>query len=330
MANLRDIKKRISSVTSTQQITRTMEMVATAKIRRATDRIVAATPYATAMAEVLKSVADRTAKPRNPLLLTHPTLSKVIVIVIASDRGMAGGFNSLVLRSADRFITQMQDYDISCDIVACGRKADAYFKYRKLPVALTLRGNSADPSIADAGLIASYVIDSYTKDQTDQVIMFYNHAKNVADQVLRLEQVLPITQLGIDQETDVDWNKIFADESANTAAHGTGEKISEAKNHARLAQVQATIEENPYEYAPSATAVLDVLLPDYVKTRIYHALLDSAAGEQGARRKAMKSATDNANEMISTLLRMYNRARQGAITTEITEIVGGAAALEDE
>jgi F-type H+-transporting ATPase subunit gamma len=328
VTNLRDIKKRINSVTSTQQITRTMEMVATAKIKRATDRIVAATPYATAMAGVLVSLVNRTKNAKNPLMLKHQTLDKVIVIVIASDRGMAGGFNSSVLRAADHYISQMETYDIACDVIACGRKAIAYFKYRQIPVVLSLLASSADPTITDANRISAYVIDSYTAGQSDQVILFYNHAKNVADQTLRLEQVLPITDLSSDQDADVDWEAVYVDESAKTAAAGTSAKISEAQERTHLTSGNGEVGEDYYEYMPTPRAVLDVLLPDYVRTRIYHALLDSAAGEQGARRKAMKSATDNANEMIATLMRMYNRARQTAITTEIAEIVGGAAALE--
>jgi len=306
-----------------------MEMVATAKIRRATDRIVASTPYASAMAEVLHSVAEHTVRPKNPLLKRYNSLDRIIVIVIASDRGMAGGFNSTVLHSAENFLWSMASHGIFCEIIACGRKADAYFKYRNMKTVMTLNGSSADPTIMDAQRIASYCIDSYTKGTIQQVILFYNHAKNVADQVLHLEQVLPIIHLDFAEEADVQWNEPYEEESAKTAATGVSEALEAASESSRL-QHSSIIENNPYEFDPSPAVVLDTLLPDYVKIRIYHALLDSAAGEQGARRKAMKSATDNADEMISTLMRMYNSARQRAITTEITEIVGGAAALEDE
>ena len=330
MANLRDIKRRINSVTSTQQITHTMEMVATAKIRRATDRIVASTPYASAMAEVLHSVARHTKDPKNPLLKRYDSLDRIVVIVVASDRGMAGGFNSSVLHSAENFLWSMASHGVFCEIIACGRKADAYFKYRNMKTVMTLNGSSADPTIVDAQRIASYCIDRYVNDKIQQVILFYNHAKNVADQVLHLEQVLPIIHLDFAEEPDVEWNEPYDDESAKTASFGVSEALQTATESSQLQHNTSLLDNNPYEFDPSAAAVLDTLLPDYVKIRIYHALLDSAAGEQGARRKAMKSATDNADEMIATLMRMYNRARQSAITTEITEIVGGAAALEDE
>jgi len=328
VANLRDIKRRINSVVSIQQITRTMEMVATAKIRRATERIVAATPYASAMAEVLQSVARQTKNPKNPLLLRHAEIKRIIVVVIASDRGMAGGFNSAILRTAENFIMEMHERGVECEIIACGSKTNSYFRERNTPTALNLRGNSADPTIVDAQRIASYVIDSYTNKTCDQVVMFYNHARNVADQELRLEQILPITSLDTGFQFGEEWDSMFYDEGAKAIASRAMEKQAAVSGQARMVYDEDEIRMN-YEYEPSAAVVLNALLPDYVKTRIYHALLDSAAGEQGARRKAMKAATDNANEMIETLMRQYNRARQSAITTEITEIVGGAAALED-
>jgi len=369
VANLRDIQRRINSVVSTQQITRTMEMVATAKIKRATDRIVAATPYSAAMVEVLQSVARRTRKPDNPLLTPHQSVNKIIVIVIASDRGMAGGFNSSVLRTAENFIAGMGERGIACELVTCGSKANNYFRPRETPIVLNMNAASSDPTIVDAQRIASFVIKSYTGGNCDQVVMFYNHARNVADQELRLEQVLPITSLDKDFEYGEQWEAMLHNEAEEIAAlhasnttssirsssdtvaprHDSGDGDGQAQETSVVVKVavgdtrermnealenakNVVQEENilNYEFVPSATAVLSMLLPDYVKTRIYHALLDSAAGEQGARRKAMKSATDNATEMINTLMRIYNRVRQSAITTEITEIVGGATALEDE
>ncbi|MCL2151007.1 MAG: ATP synthase F1 subunit gamma, partial [Coriobacteriia bacterium] len=287
-----------------------------------------ATPYASAMANVLRSVARRTKKPKNPLLKTHAEIKKVIVIVVASDRGMAGGFNTTVLRAAESFINEMVEKGLDYEIVACGKKTEAYFNFKDLPMGLIIEGRSNHPTIIDAQRISSYVIDEYTAMSADQVVIFYNHALNVADQVLRTEQVLPITQLETDLEADVDWGKAMSDASARVAAAGTGERYSAAQAVARLSEDEAD-PLNYYEYDPSPAAVLDELLPAYVKTRIYHALMDSAAGEQGARRKAMKSATDSADDMINVLVRNYNRARQSAITTEIAEIVGGAAVLED-
>jgi F-type H+-transporting ATPase subunit gamma len=329
MANLRDIKKRITSVESTKQITRTMEMVATAKIRRATERIVAATPYATAMVEVLESIAKRAAGAESPLLTRHLEIKRIAVIVIASDKGLAGGFNSNVLRAAERFVVAQKAAGVHCDLIGCGKKAIAYLNYRKYPLILEFRDQSADPQIAQAREIASLMIEEYSSGKIDQVVVFYNHTKNVADQVQTSEIILPIEEVSYHETMESEAGAVHTDESAKAAAVAAA-NISQAR---QSAAVNARVNEaltGEFDFEPSPSAVLDALLPAYVETRIYHALLDSAAGEQGARRKAMKSATDNASEMVSTLTRVYNRVRQGAITTEITEIVGGAAALEEQ
>ena len=328
MPSLRDIQKRITSVQSTKQITRTMEMVATAKIRRATDRIVAATPYAVAMVEVLRNIASHSTGYENPLLAAKNNSGRIAVIVVVSDRGLAGGFNSNVLRAADRFIGRMKASGLECDIISCGKKALGYFNYRKLPVVLSFRDQSADPTVAQAREIASYVIDSYVNNRIDQVVIFYNHAKNVADQVMTTEQILPIETVAYHEVGEGEDDAVYLDESAKAAAAGATEKLRAARASAQDVS-SADDFQGEFDYEPSVEAVLNELMPSYVQTRIFHALLDSAAGEQGARRKAMKSATDNATEMVATLTRVFNRARQGAITTEITEIVGGAAALED-
>lgn len=301
MPNLRDIQKRINSVQGTKQITRTMEMVAAAKIRRAMERIAAATPYSDSMMETLGSMAQNVSTDAHPLLVTHEEIRHIVVIAISSDRGLAGGFNSNVLRAVDHFVAQRTSEGIEVDIIACGKKAIAYFNYRKLPMIMEFRDLSADPTIDEAKEITSLCIDSYVNDKIDKVMVFYNHARTVADQDLVEEQVLPIKAQAIVVDSE-------------NQKSGGGER-------ARL--------EGEYTFEPSAEAVLSQLLPAYVETRIYYALTDSAAGEQGARRRAMKAATDNATEIVSALTRVYNRARQGAITTEITEIVGGAAALED-
>lgn len=328
MPALRDIKKRITSVQSTKQITRTMEMVATAKIRKATDRIIAATPYAVAMVEVLQTVAKMSSGNENPLLATTNNSNRIAVIAVVSDRGLAGGFNSNVLRAADKFIAKNKQEGIECDIITCGKKALGYFNFRKLPVTLSFRDQSADPTTDQARQIASYVIDSYTSNKIDKVVIFYNHAKNVADQVLNTEQVLPINNIEVHVVGEGEDQAVYMDESAKAAAAGSSEKLRQARQSAEAVSSAPTMT-GYVEYEPSMEDVLNELLPAYVQTRIYHALLDSAAGEQGARRKAMKSATDNATDILTTLTRVFNRARQGAITTEITEIVGGAAALED-
>ena len=294
MPNLHDIERRISSVKSTKQITRTMEMVAAAKIRRSTERVEAATPYSNSMMEMLGNVAQQTSGSESPLLEVREDVKRVLVVVVVSDRGLAGGFNSNVLRRAEAIMRDAQSAGAEVEVIACGKKAQGYFHYRKVDPVLSFRDLSADPTVEEADEVAAYAIDGYTEGRLDKVVIVYNHAKNAAEQVLTEELVLPVD----------------ADAFASPGA-ADGKLTGDV------------------EFEPSAAVVLQSLLPAYVRTTIYHALIDSAAGEQAARRSAMKSATDNANEMVDTLTRIYNRVRQGAITTEINEIVGGAAALED-
>ncbi|MEF9876833.1 MAG: ATP synthase F1 subunit gamma [Gordonibacter sp.] len=282
MPNLHDIERRINSVSSTKQITRTMEMVAAAKIRRATEHVDNATPYAESMMEMLANVAERVGGSENALLRKHDEVKNVLVVAVVSDRGLAGGFNTNVLRHVEHLMKDKQAAGAEVKIVACGKKAGGYFTYRKVEPVLEFKDCSADPTVDEAAAVAAYAIDGYEKGELDEVIVVYNHAKNAAEQTLREELVLPI-------DTEV----LLADSGLSPEAKAETEHASA------------------------------------LTTTIYHALIDSAAAEQGARRTAMKSATDNANEVVELLTRLYNRVRQGAITTEISEIVGGAAALEE-
>ena len=295
MANLRDIKKRIGSVQSTKQITHTMEMVASAKIRHASMRIEESAPYSEAMGKVLASLASQSGSIDHPLLSEHDAKKNCLAVVVVSDRGLAGGFNSNVLRTAERYMAENKANVIATEFIVCGKKGIGYFSYRGVEPVKVYRDLSADPTIDQAREIAVFARTAFVNGKVDEVKLFYNHARNAADQDLREEVVLPI--------------------QADAFSTSAPEESSEVKA-------------SP-DFEPSAEGVLDSLLPAYVETMIYHALIDSAAAEQGARRKAMKSATDNATTMIASLDLLYNRIRQSAITTEITEIVGGAAALED-
>lgn len=303
MPNLHDIERRIGSVSSTKQITRTMEMVSAAKIRRAGERVAAATPYADSMVEMLANVAKRVGGSENALLRKHDEVKNVLFVVVVSDRGLAGGFNSNVLRHVERLMKEKQAAGAATQVVACGKKAVGYFTYRKVEPVLAYSDLSADPTVEEAASIAAYAIEGYENGTIDEVVVVYNHAKNAAEQTLREELVLPVDTAALEAELS-----------------GAGAE-AQAQGDPKL--------EGDVIFEPSADAVLDRLLPAYVRTTLYHALIDSAAAEQGARRNAMMSATDNATEMVETLTRLYNRVRQGAITTEISEIVGGAAALED-
>lgn len=303
MANLRDIKRRIASVKSTKQIARTMEMVSTAKIRHALDAAHAAEPYKDAITLMLSNVVHSHQDVNEPLLREHDEVKHAVLVVVASDRGLAGGFNVLMQRSAEAKMREMKAAGIEVDLITCGKKPTEYFHYRGYEPVLTFVSSSSNPTMEEADKVASYVIHGYEQGTIDKVYIYYQHAKNRMEQTPVMEQLLPI------QAEDMKMPNTPRQREATT-------QIS--------APVQAS-----YDFEPSASEVLGYLLPTYIRMVIYHALLDSAAAEHGARRRAMQAATDNATEVITTLSRSYNRIRQGSITTELNEIVGGASALED-
>ena len=309
MPNLHDIERRINSVSSTKQITRTMEMVAAAKIRRASERVYNALPWASAISEMLISTAKYAPLDSEPLLATHDEVKRALIVVIASDRGLAGGFNSNVLRHAEKLIKEKERQGIEVEIVACGKKAIGYFIYRNIVPVFEFRDLSADPTYEEAAEISQFAGDGYREGKLDEVIIVFNHAKNAAEQRLIEQQVLPINTTS------------YAD------LLGLAPKEKDYFEHFR----EKDLDNLPgdIDFEPDAESVMHYLMRAYLRNTFYYALIDSAAAEQGARRTAMKSATDNANEMVNTLTRVYNRVRQGAITTEISEIVGGAAALEE-
>lgn len=293
MPSLRDIKRRILSVQSTRQITRTMEMVATAKIKKAQERIESARPYALSMMEVLGNVARYVQGATHPLLEKHPERKRIAVISLTSDRGLCGAFNANILRLTEELIREAAAEGAETDVIAVGKKAVGYLKYRGvLPIA-EYRDISDKPTFAHARAIAGQIIAAYSEGRIDAAYVVFNRFKNVAEQKAEVHQLLPIERSVVNVD-------------------------------------EATVGPRPeYLFEPSPVAVLEKLLPMYVETLVFRALLESAASEQGARRVAMKSATDNAGEIITTLTRSYNRARQASITNEIAEIVGGAAALEE-
>jgi len=297
MATLRDIKNRIGSVQSTRQITRTMEMVSTAKLKKAQTRIENARPYALAMAEVLGNVVRYVENVSHPLLEQRTERRRVALISIVSDRGFAGAFNSNIIRLTERTMAELADGGVEVEMVLCGKKALSYFRYRGVEPTISLVGTSDKPSYEEARSIAAHVMRGYEAGELDAVYVLFNRFKNIADQVPEMHQLLPIEHEVLD--------------SAEAGVEATGRNLE-------------------YLFEPSSEQVLSDLLPTYVEALIYRSMLESAAAEQGARRTAMKSATDNASDMITTLTRSYNRARQDAISTEIAEIVGGAAAQEDK
>lgn len=309
MPNLHDIERRIKSVTSTKQITRTMEMVAAAKIRRASERVESALPWEVAISDMLISTAKYAHLDNEPLLQVHDEVKRVLIVAVTSDRGLAGGFNTNVLRYVEKLSKEKQREGAEVEVAACGKKAIGYFTYRGIEPVFSFAGYSADPEFAQAAELSGYVMQAYAEGKLDEVFIVYNHAKNAAEQTLVEQQVLPVKE--------------------ESYADLLGLKAKEEDFFKSFRERDDSAIPGDIDFEPSTESVMSYMMNAYLNNAFYYAMLDSAAGEQGARRNAMKSATDNANEMVSTLERIYNTVRQGAITTEITEIVGGAAALED-
>ena len=303
MSNLREIKKRIASVTSTREITRTMEMVSSAKISRALEREKQSEAYLNAITDVMFTVAsDAKARKSSPLLQDPTTYERALVIVINSDRGLAGGFNIDVERAAEERIEHFKRHGAkTVELITCGAKAAEHFR-RYPDVVMSVSGESDNPTLDRARAIANYVCDGFSSGTLGRIDIVYYHAVNRVDQVLRVERVLPL------------------DLEVLSAVHGPRRSEEDAPK----------LVDSSFEFRPSAKAILENLAPSYVLTVIHQALIDSAAAEHAARRKSMHAATENADEIIEDLQRTYNRVRQASITTEITEIVSGASALEEE
>lgn len=304
MPNLHDIERRINSVKSTMQITHTMEMVSAAKIRRATERVNDATPWTLDLSEVLLNVVAQAQTDAEPLLRAHAEVKRVLIVVVTSDRGLAGGFSSNALKAAEGIAARKRAEGAQVEIIACGKKASGYYSYRNIVPVMEFKGTSADPTIDQANMIAAYSSKGFQEGELDEAYVVFNHAKNAGEQKLIERQVLPVP--------------------SDDFAEALGLKIK--GEEFKRAAVEGTVD---VDFEPSAEEVMHQLALAYLRNMFYFALIDSAAAEQGARRTAMKSATDNATEMVDTLTTFYNRVRQGAITTEINEIVGGAAALEE-
>ena len=290
MSKTREIRRRIKSVENNKQITKTMEMVAAAKIRKAQERIEQARPYALQMMDVLANVAQHVEVSKHPLLEVREPSKRTVIVAITSDRGLCGAANANILRRAENLTVAEQEAGAQADVFAVGRKAINYFRYVGMNILDERREISDNPKFSDAKSIGAELIELYKKKEIDKVVVIFNHFKSAMEQTPLEHVLLPIKREAVEDE-----------EARGTAAE--------------------------YEFEPGDEEVLGRLLPTYIEALLFRALLESSASEHGARRTAMKAATDNAVEMIALLTRSFNRARQTAITQEIAEIVGGAEAL---
>ena len=285
MASLRDIKSRINSTKKMSQITKAMEMTSAAKWNRGVMNAKAFVPYMEKIQEVTAAIAIGSKGVNHPMLQSRP-IKKTGYIVMTSDRGLAGAFNSNVLRKVHQAIQERHKSNDEFAIIAIGRVARDFFVKRGMNVALEIVGVSDQPSFDSIKAMTSATVGMFSDSTLDELYLYYTHYKSAITQEVTEKKLLPLTD------------------------------------------ISTTAKLTSYEFEPSAEEILEVLLPQYAESLIYGALLDSKASEHAARMTAMRNATDNAGELIKTYSLFYNRARQAAITQELTEIVGGASALE--
>jgi F-type H+-transporting ATPase subunit gamma len=286
MAKGRELKGRIKTVENTRKITRTMEMVATSKMKRAQDRVVAARPFANSLTEVIANLYTPELAERFPLLRQPAAVKKAAVIVLTSNRGLAGAFNANLLKEARALLGRLKDTGVEPELHVIGKKGLGYFRYVGREIASSRIDVTDRPTPENAAEIVDALIQRFASAEIDAVYVVYAKFQSALSTPPATQMILPVTP------------------------------------------PERTGPQPDYILLPSAEVILTQLLPSYVRNSVYRALVETAAGEQGARRTAMKNATDNAGEMLNTLRRTFNRARQAQITQEIAEIVGGSAALE--
>ena len=286
MASDSDVKRRIKSVENTRQITRTMELVATSKLKRATDRVHAARPYSEALHEIVGGLYSPGLSEKYPILRRPEETKRAAVLLLTANRGLCGGFNANLIKQARLLMEDLRGKGIETELHIAGKKGVAYFRFRGEEM-LTTRVDIGDhPTVEDAESVVAPVRDRFENGDVDAVFLVSSKFKSAMSTPPHTRDLLPIEADGKSASADV------------------------------------------YILSPSGDMILERILPAYIRNAVYTAMVENAAAEQGARRAAMKSATDNAGDVLEHLTRTYNRARQAQITQEIAEIVGGSAALE--
>jgi F-type H+-transporting ATPase subunit gamma len=296
MASVQDLKRRVRSITNTRKVTRAMELVASARLRRAQMRIEQMRPYADRMLELMAGVSQAAGSVRLPLLERRENVQRVAIVPVTADRGLAGGFNAQVIRRSLALMRELQGEGKDVVWFSSGRKASSTLRFRRLDVTQSWTGFSERPAYSDAQTIAHAVSEAFVNGDVDRVVVVYNAFVSPLVQKVTVRDLLPISRVVIEKQ---------AGEAEEDATGGTPDFI----------------------YEPEPEEILARLLPVYVETEIYRALLESAASEQGARMTAMRNASKAAGELIDSLTLAMNRARQAEITQEILEVVAGADAL---
>ena len=287
MAGGREIKTKIKSVQNTRKVTRALEMVSASKIRKAQERMKASRPYARLMRQMIGHIAQANSEYTHPFMVERELVKRVGYIVVSTDRGLAGALNSGLFRKILVDIRQWQDQGVEVDVVCIGQKATAFFRRLKVRMLASVSHLGEKPQSAQLIGVIKVMLDGYSAGTLDRVVLCYNDFVNTMTQKTTLDQLLPLPP-SESLQTRFDWD---------------------------------------YIYEPDAESVLNDVMMRYVESLVYQALLENIASEHAARMVAMKSASDNANKLIDTLNLIYNKARQAAITQEISEIVGGAAAV---
>ncbi|MEU6669849.1 F0F1 ATP synthase subunit gamma [Streptomyces sp. NPDC046727] len=296
-AQLRVYKRRIRSVSATKKITKAMEMIAASRVVKAQRKVAASTPYATELTRAVTAVGTGS-NTKHPLTTEAENPTRAAVLLLTSDRGLAGAFNSNAIKAAEQLTERLEREGKQVDTYIVGRRGVAHYNFRERKISESWTGFTDEPSYADAKKVAEPLIEAIEKETADGGVDELH--------IVYTEFVSMMTQTALD---------------ARLLPLRLEEVAEEAKPKGEILPL--------YDFEPSAEDVLDALLPRYVESRIYNALLQSAASKHAATRRAMKSATDNAGELINTLSRLANAARQAEITQEISEIVGGASALAD-
>ena len=344
MANIRDIRRRIRSVKNTRQITKAMKMVAAAKLRRAQERALASRSYAQMLNNILKSTVSRsdlvdpkTGQPLNPLLAIRPE-NNILLVLVTGDRGLAGAFNSNVLKAAMKFLDYFKDKNI--DVVAVGRKGRDFLR-RRYPMGKADEPRKGKVQVLGEHLnllakveyeavseIADRIAKAYCEEQIDSVYLIYNEFKSVISQRLIAQRILPVQELGRREVALTEEFSVEERERMGEAARAAGISLKEpepSEFEAEAAKFATAPVDYIYEQPPAE--IFADLLPRYIAFEIFEGMLESVAAENAARMTAMDSASNNASDVIDSLTLTMNRARQAAITKEIIEIVSGAAAL---
>ncbi|GAB3213200.1 F0F1 ATP synthase subunit gamma [Nocardia tengchongensis] len=315
MASVRELRSRIRSVSSIKKITKAQELIATSRISKAQARVAAAKPYAEEITKVLAELASASGNLTHPLLTERPNARRAAVLVITSDRGMCGGYNSNVLKRTEELLTTLRSEGKEPVLYVMGAKGLTYYTFRGRSTSGSWTGFSQAPNYVDASAACNHLVEAFmagadgevaapngvgTMAGVDELHIVYTRFVSMLSQVPEVRRLAPIQVSYVDENFELGEDS-FSDGNSNPVAQ--------------------------YEFEPDADRLLGALLPKYINTRIYSSLLDAAASESAARRTAMKAATDNATDLVNSLTRTANSLRQAGITQEITEIVGGANAL---